>query len=456
LANAFALSISPANLLGRARVREHQRKAFQKHDEKRFRELKPHVEMFKDPPDDELKPMAPEKAVSYFKSLVPSLQIEPARFGQQMRRDSFTLALATDKTMLERVQQIIGDRLENGEAATGPKAIQEVLNRAGVTPKNPQYAEMVWRTNVMDAYTVGGDEERQDPDVADTFPVWRFDGPADVRERDTHRPHNGHYFPNDVNFAEVRDSIKGEYDGYNCRHSPTPIDKWQWKELQKKGKTVSTFAERFCGGRGSGRPGPCPIGGGHPGAAHGSRVKIKRTKERAFEGEPVKLKTQLTKQETGRVGEAVALAYLQSQGKTDAKPMNTGATNFPIDLIQDHAPTEIKAGLASNGKDAQKWRLTFSQESAKEKELYAKMSPQERSQWNAAKQARIRQRKEKVLRDIEKSTGKKVSPRTMTVIINPDKKVADVYEFEGWHDIIRWNSPQAKAAYKGSVTYAHK
>jgi hypothetical protein len=194
----------------------------------------------------------------------------------------------------------------------------------------------------------------------------------------------------------------------------------------------------------------------HPGAAHGSKVFIKPTKNRVFNGEPVETKTTLTKQETGRVGEAVILAYLHDQGFKDARPMNAGATNFPIDMIEDHRPTEIKAGLASNGKDAQKWRLTFSKESAKEKELYEKMTPEERADWNHHKQKRIRQRKEKALKEIEAKTGKKAKPRTMTVIINPETKTADVYEFDGWHDIIRWNSPEAKAAYKGSVTYGHK
>jgi len=41
----------------------------------------------------------------------------------------------------------------------------------------------------------------------------------------------------------------------------------------------------------------------------------------------------------------------------------------------------------------------------------------------------------------------------MTVIINPDKKLADIYVFKGWHPSIRWNSPEAKQAYKTTVKY---
>jgi hypothetical protein len=115
-------------------------------------------------------------------------------------------------------------------------------------------------------------------------------------------------------------------------------------------------------------------------------------KKRAFNGkDPVATKTTLTKQETGRVGEAVVLAYLKTiKGATDARPMNTDKTNFPIDLIEDHRPTEVKAGLCSNGKDAQKWRLTFSKETASEKAAYDKMTPEQKTEYNSESQARIK------------------------------------------------------------------
>lgn len=196
-------------------------------------------------------------------------------------------------------------------------------------------------------------------------------------------------------------------------------------------------------------------GEAHPGSTHGSTVKVKKTTERAFSGQPAQLKTTLTKQETGRVGEAVSIAYLKTiMGRKDARAMNTAKTNFPVDALEDHVPTEIKAGLASNTRGAQQWRLTFSKESAKEKALYDSMTAEERKAWNADKQQRIHDRKEKVIKQLEKETGKKIKPRTMTCIINPDSKIADVYIFEGLHDRIDWQSEQARNGYAGSVKYA--
>lgn len=220
-----------------------------------------------------------------------------------------------------------------------------------------------------------------------------------------------------------------------------------------KGPKGGEFVSKGKGGTATKEGGSVGKKDSHPGAAHGSSVTVKPTKQRAFNGEPAVLKTTLTKQETGRVGEAVVLAYLKRKGFKDARPMNTAASNFPVDMLEDHRPTEVKAGLASNSRKAQQWRLTFSKESATEKALYETMTPEERKTWNTEKQRRIHERKMKVIQQLEKQTGKKVHPRTMTVIINPDTKTADIYVFDGLHDRIDWQSPQGKAGYEGSVRY---
>ena len=233
--------------------------------------------------------------------------------------------------------------------------------------------------------------------------------------------------------------------------------RWTRPESPKQKESAAPSGASKSSGAGKAAKAVSTPQGGHPGAAHGSAVKVSPAKTRALSesGEPAVIKNPLTKQETGRVGEAVVLAWLKSQGFKDARPMNTSQTNFPVDLIEDHAPTEVKAGMASNGRKAQQWRLTFSKESKKEVEMYEKMTPEERSQWNAQKQQRIHERKLAVLKAVEKQTGKKQKPRTVTTIINPDTRTADIYVFDGWHDRIDWQSDMAKKAYKGSVQYDH-
>ncbi len=193
----------------------------------------------------------------------------------------------------------------------------------------------------------------------------------------------------------------------------------------------------------------------HPGAELSSSLRVEEADERVFTGEPVELKTKLTKQETGRIGEKVVLDYLKNiLGKSDAQFMNSEDPDFPFDLIEGHHPMEVKTGLVSNRKDAQKWRLTFSQESLEEKELYAAMSSEDKAEWNRTKVELIKERKQDIVRDIEKECKCKISPRTVGVILNPDKQMADIYMVEGVHPILRWNNSVVKGSYLGSVKYA--
>lgn len=185
-----------------------------------------------------------------------------------------------------------------------------------------------------------------------------------------------------------------------------------------------------------------------------SLVKLKPSKDRAFEGKQKPVKTKLTKQEAGALGEAVVISYLRSAGVPDAQALNLEANNFPVDLVGDHQLVEVKTGLVSNGPSAQQWRATIGQPGIKETEWLKKASAEEKRKWNARKQAAIIARKQKVVRDYSKKLGTKIKPYTMTTIINPDTKTVDVYRFKGFHSRIAWRSDEAKKAYVGSFKYA--
>lgn len=188
--------------------------------------------------DTPQKPIQPEKAVGYFKGLVPTLGTDPKFTADKHRRQAFTMAVATDKDLLTKVQATIRNRLETGEGISKtPRVIDQILQDAGVSPKNPGYSEMVWRTNAMDAYNTGAEEERQDPDVIETFPVWRYANPHDVRSRKEHAERAGKYYPATVSFFEVRG--RGINDAANCRCTSIPIDKWDWAELKGKGARIA-------------------------------------------------------------------------------------------------------------------------------------------------------------------------------------------------------------------------
>lgn len=185
----------------------------------------------------------------------------------------------------------------------------------------------------------------------------------------------------------------------------------------------------------------------------GSGVAIKSVNDRVFAGQTVQTTTVISKQAVGALGEKLAVAWMQRAGIRDARPLNLDRNNFPIDLIQDHEVIEVKAGLASNGSSAQQWRLTIGEPGVKEKAWLAKATPRAKERWNAKKQERIRERKDAVLKAVSKQLGRKVKPKTMTFILNPDRKQADVYMFDGWHDRIGWNSDAARKGYVGTIEY---
>jgi hypothetical protein len=184
-------------------------------------------------------PLPPEAALAYFASLVPRLGVDPGRFGAEQRRRAFTLAVATDRELLDRVHAAVLAGLAGGTGVpTGKNSVEKILDATGVTPGNPQYAEMVFRTNAMDAYNQGADDERRAPDVVATLPVWQYLHSGNTTNpRLRHRALGGKYFPASVPFAAVRGT--GPDDVCNCGCTQLPIDRWQWARLRAAGARIA-------------------------------------------------------------------------------------------------------------------------------------------------------------------------------------------------------------------------
>jgi hypothetical protein len=240
LADMFAGILGASEALGRALVRDFQQRTLRAHGDLvecvQIYTLHEVLEGDADPPI-----ITPEKALAYFAALVPSLGTDPQRFGADMRRRAFTLAVVTDTELLGRVRDVIRNAIQSGKIPGLRLAVSEILDGAGVG-RGGGYAELVIRTNVMDAYNTGADQERMDPAVIDTFPVWRYAGIADGRERHTaedgnHHSFFGKYYPAAMAFAEVRDSIK--LSPWNCRCTSIPISKWEWAKLYAAGARIA-------------------------------------------------------------------------------------------------------------------------------------------------------------------------------------------------------------------------
>lgn len=183
--------------------------------------------------------------------------------------------------------------------------------------------------------------------------------------------------------------------------------------------------------------------------------KITAGRRAYAKGQPPKvLSVKLNKQETGALGERLAIQYLrQLKGLRSARAMNTHLNNFATDVIAGNTVYEIKAGLVSNSPDARRWRVSLGEPRQAEKAKMAKMSPAQLARHNIRKQRAAHQRKQRVLDNVSQVIGHPVKAKTLALILDPDRKVADLYEFDGYHDRIGWHSPMAQAGYRGSVKW---
>lgn len=233
LSESLAAVNGTAELMGRTRVREMHDRALQSGGLSKFADDSP-LSTFADPPSRSVID-TPESALAYFESLTPKLGVDPDRWIGEQRRKAFTLAVSTNKVLTNRIQEEIAKGLrENKSVADATSEISKRLEAAGVSRKNPQYAEMVYRTNAQDAFQTGMYEEGRHPDVEGVFPVWRYLIVDDRRTGDDHRPKGGRYYSAETPFARARGLRP-----WNCRCSMQWVDFMDWEEEQTRGAKVS-------------------------------------------------------------------------------------------------------------------------------------------------------------------------------------------------------------------------
>ena len=202
----------------------------------------------------DVEPMSPERALEWFRELVPSMADRPLFDPDTLRRQTFTMAEATDEVMLARVQGKIAEFIESGMDRQGlVDSIEEIMDAAGVTPANSGYSEMVARTNFRSIMAEAEQAEMADPEMQDIFPVWQYLGVEDSRQGADHEVHFNKYWPVSVAFSEVRDSMKvgpkgevvragpGEGRPFSCRCDALRLTKWQWAELQAQGAKLEDW-----------------------------------------------------------------------------------------------------------------------------------------------------------------------------------------------------------------------
>ena len=217
------------------------------------------------------------------------------------------------------------------------------------------------------------------------------------------------------------------------------LDGTTWQDPAKLFRVLAGFVMK--GGPGSGyhdhagRPGE--VGGSAPDDTAAPADTPETTP--AWTGETHEADPGLTKLDTGAIGEELVKDVIGEFLGVPLDTVNVNVNNAPFDLAGDGIAIEVKAGLASNRTDAQKWRATIGQPGIKERELLKGMTKEEKLVHNAAKRAAILQRKHDLLSKMSLESNKPVRPYTAGVIISGDGKKADVFLVEDFHLVLRWN-----------------
>lgn len=159
-------------------------------------------------------------------------------FLDPRKRNAFTMAVTGDTKVLNAVWDVLAKGYAEGLSATETaEEIDSILDSHGIDVPSETYSESVSRTQFMQAANAEAEAARTDKDVIDTFPVWQYSNPDDLRSRESHAARNGNYYPADVSFEDVRGTDAG--DVINCRCVPIPISKWDWADAVKGGAQIA-------------------------------------------------------------------------------------------------------------------------------------------------------------------------------------------------------------------------
>jgi phage-related protein (TIGR01555 family) len=197
-----------------------------------------------------------------------------------------------------------------------------------------------------------------------------------------------------------------------------------------------------------------PKGTGTTGKRVDAGLNLKQVSTRAWNGEPATVQRPMARGDTGNLGESIALAYLQQiEGHVDAVIHGLGHKEKATDILAGRYLIEVKAGLASNQRSSMSWANKEGEPGEAEKQWRKTASREEIADLGKRRQADRMERKNKRIKELSKELGVKLQPKTLTMIIHPDTRTADIHLFDGYHTAIGWKSPQTPKAYIGTFHY---
>lgn len=161
-----------------------------------------------------LKPLPPEEAIEYLRSLGLVVSEDWLSVLEAVRRNSFTVAGVARLDMLEDIRGGILKALEEGQTLNDFTAgMKELFARKGWQGVTPYRLENIFRTNIQSAYNAGRYKQMTDPYVVRRRPIWFYSAVNDSATRPEHAALHG-------TMRRYDDPFWDEYfppNGYRCR-----------------------------------------------------------------------------------------------------------------------------------------------------------------------------------------------------------------------------------------------
>lgn len=133
-----------------------------------------------------------EEAVSFFRS---KKVLSPEAFKKldaAARTRAFSIARAANEELVSAAYAELSRRIAEGaDLASFKEFAKTRLESAGWVPANKSHIELIFRNQVIGAYSRGRHAEMTQPAVLKARPIWQIRGVADARQRDNHRAVNG-------------------------------------------------------------------------------------------------------------------------------------------------------------------------------------------------------------------------------------------------------------------------
>lgn len=183
-----------------------------------------------------VEPLPPEKAIEFMKKRAPLPIKRLEQIMDDVAEDSALLMRDLVDKVAERIDERILQALERGDSMKKfIDDLPQILDKVGLSAKNPYYWETVFRNNIQTAYQAGRREIMSRPEVEEAFGYYQYLTVGDSAVRPEHAALNERVWK--ANDPAVKSFWPP--NGHGCRCDMVALDE---QDIKDEGLKVSKGA----------------------------------------------------------------------------------------------------------------------------------------------------------------------------------------------------------------------